>query len=239
MERAVVLAGGLGTRLKPLPVAFPKPLMPIGDTPILDIIVQQLRLAGVTRITMAVGHLAELIVAYFNDARFDDLAIDYSREPHPLGTAGPLTLIPNVQSRFLVLNGDVLASIDYRDLIRSHREAGAVATIASYKKELKIDLGVLEVDEGGTLRAYVEKPVHTYRVSMGIYVFEPEVLKFLAPGKRCDLPDLISRILDAGRPLHVYSFDGSWFDIGRPDDYAHAVEQSGTLLPSLISPDGR
>lgn len=233
-----MLAGGLGTRLKPLTVAFPKPLVPICDTPILDIIVQQLRLAGVPRITMAVGHLAELIVAYFDNGRFDDLTIDYSREPEPLGTAGPLTLIPDLQSRFLVLNGDVLTSIDYHDLIQSHVEADAVATIASYEKEIKLDLGVLDIDERDKLRAYVEKPVHTYRVSMGIYVFEPEVLKFLGPGERCDLPELVGRILGAGKRLHVYPFKGVWFDIGRLDDYVRAVEEFETLRP-LILPEAR
>ena len=232
----MVLAGGRGTRLAPLTVAFPKPLVPIGDVPILDILVRQLQAAGVERITMAVGHLAELIMAYFS-GRAPGVAIDYSREEHPLGTAGPLTLVPDLDERFLVMNGDVLCSIDYRDLVRRHVESGALATVAAYPKRVKSDLGILEVDATGQLRAYHEKPTHTYTVSMGIYVFEPAVLELLTPGERCDLPDLISRMIEARKPLNVYAFDGYWLDIGRPEDYARAVEEFETLRPHLLPPE--
>jgi len=236
VRRAVVLAGGRGTRLAPLTVVFPKPLVPIGDVPILDILVRQLRAAGVARITMAVGHLAELIQAYFA-GRAAGVEIDYSREERPLGTAGPLTLVKDLDERFLVMNGDVLCSIDYRDLVRRHVESGAIATLAAFPKQVTSDLGILEVDDRGQLVAYHEKPTHTYTVSMGIYVFEPEVLELLVPGERCDLPDLVSRILEARKPLNVYPFDGYWLDIGRPEDYARAVDEFDALRPHLLPPD--
>ena len=221
----------------PLTVAFPKPLVPIGDVPILDILVRQLEAAGVERITKAVGHLAELIMAYFSGGN-RGVAIDYSREDQPLGTAGPLTLVPDLDERFLVMNGDVLCSIDYNDMVRRHVESGACATVAAYTKQVQSDFGVLEVDERGQLLAYHEKPTQTVTVSMGIYVLEPEVLELLAPGERCDLPDLVSRILGAHKPLYVYPFDGYWLDIGRPEDYARAVEEFDELRPRLLPGSG-
>jgi NDP-mannose synthase len=243
VQRAIVLAGGRGTRLKPFTFAFPKPLVPIGDTPILDIIVQQLQASGISRITMAVGHLAELIMAYFDNGRFQDVTIDYCRESEPLGTAGPLTLAKELDERFLVLNGDILTSIDLADLVKRHVEARALATIASFTKQVTMDLGVLDVDERGHLRAYVEKPTHTYMVSMGVYVFEPAVLGFLTPGVRCDLPTLIERILASGEKLFVYPFSGQWLDIGRPEDYARAIDEFEALrshfLPASSPSDRR
>lgn len=238
VTRAVILAGGKGTRLAPFTFAFPKPLVPVGDTPILDVIVRQLAHAGVKHITMAVGHLAELIMAYFSSKQYPGLRIDYSREEAPLGTAGPLSLIEDLDETFLVLNGDILASLDFQHLIAHHQAGNGCATIASYRKELKIDLGVLEVDEDGRLRGYREKPVYDFRVSMGVYVFEPKVLTLLRGGERCDLPDLVIRILAAGQNLLVYPFDGFWLDIGRPEDYARAVEEMDKLRPLLFPATG-
>lgn len=225
IERAVILAGGRGTRLKPFTFAFPKPLMPIGETPILEIIVRQLEAAGVRRVTMAVGHLAELIAAYFASQPRNGLQIDYSREPAPLGTAGPIALIDDLDAPFFVMNGDILTTLDYRDLAAFHARSGAIATIASYRKAQPIDLGVLEVGSDGRLLRYVEKPNHEFLVSMGIYAFQPEVRHYIEQGTRLDLPDLINRLLAARAPLAVYAFDGRWLDIGHADDYARALEE--------------
>jgi NDP-sugar pyrophosphorylase family protein len=221
--RAVILAGGRGTRLAPYTVAFPKPLMPLGDVPILEIVVRQLRRSGFTHVTMAVGHLAELIEAFFgNGARFG-VKIDYSREERPLGTAGPLRRVSNLEDDFLVMNGDLLTDLDYGDLIRRHRDQHNDATIGVYQKEVKIDLGVLERDAEGRVIDYREKPTLKYEVSMGVYAFSKAVLDYI-PETYFDFPDLVLELIRRGRPIRGYSFEGLWLDIGRQEDYGKAVE---------------
>jgi len=229
-----VLAGGRGTRLQPFTIAFPKPLVPVGDHPIVEILLRQLKRAGVPRATLSVGHLAALVMAYFAQRPVDGLAIDYCHESEPLGTAGPLSLIPDLTERFLVLNGDLLTTLDFGDMVRAHVKSGAVATIGAYRREHQIDLGVLESDATGRLTGYIEKPTHSYQVSMGVYVFEPEVLSYLTRGERCDLPQLITRLMAAGQQVQLYPFDGYWLDIGRTEDYARAVDEYSTLRPLLL-----
>jgi len=223
--RAVILAGGKGTRLAPYTTVLPKPLMPIGDMPILELVLRQLKVAGIQRVTIAVGHLAELLRAFFGDGTRIGLKIDYSFEDTPLGTVGPLTLIEGLNETFLMMNGDVLTTLDYRDLIRHHRESGAVATIATRARDVKIDFGVLRFDPDGWLVDYSEKPTLQYFVSMGVYVFEPSILGRLKPAERLDFPDLIKMLLVEGKKVASYPFSGYWLDIGRPDDYARAVEE--------------
>jgi len=232
--RAVILAGGRGTRLRPYTTVFPKPLMPIGDMPILEIVIRQLRRAGITDIVMAVGHLAELLEAYFGDGSRLDVRIVYSREETPLGTAGPLALIPGLNETFLVMNGDVLTTIDYIALIAAHRRSGALSTIATHRRDVKIDLGVIETEASGRLTDYIEKPTYHYRVSMGIYVFEPAVLDYIPPGQRFDFPELILRLLRASQTVQSYPFDGYWLDIGRPDDYEQAIDEFERLKDQFL-----
>lgn len=221
--RAVILAGGKGTRLAPYTVAFPKPLMPLGDTPILEIVVRQLKHFGFTRITMAVGHLAELIQAFFGDGAKFGVRIDYSREDRPLGTAGPLKLINDLAGDFLVMNGDLLTDLDYGKLLRRHREQANDATIGVYGRDVKIDLGVIERDEEGRIVDYREKPVLTYDVSMGVYAFSSAILEHI-PDDTFDFPDLVLEMIRRGRTVRSYPFDGLWLDIGRQEDYGRAVE---------------
>jgi len=223
--RAIILAGGKGTRLLPYTTVLPKPLMPVGDMPILEVVLRQLKAAGFDHATMAVGHLAELLRAFFNDGARFGLSIDYSMEHKPLGTVGPLTLIPNLSSTFLMMNGDVLTTLNYADLIAHHRRSGAIATIATYLRQAKVDFGVIKADPSNRLTEYVEKPTHNYRVSMGVYVFEPEVLRYLNPGEYRDFPDLIRTLIAEGKDVVSYPFSGYWLDIGRPDDYARATEE--------------
>lgn len=225
--RAVVLAGGKGQRLRPYTTILPKPLMPIGDMPILEVVLRQLKAAGVTRVTMAVGHLAELLQAFFGDGHRFGLAIDYSFEEQPLGTVGPLTLIPGLKEEgtFLMMNGDILCTLDYQALIRCHRETGAAATIATYRREVKIDFGVIETASDGLLTGYVEKPSFEYEVSMGIYCFDSRVLGILRHNEFRDFPDLVRSLIAAGEKVASFPFDGYWLDIGRPDDYATAIEE--------------
>jgi NDP-mannose synthase len=221
--QAVILAGGQGRRLHPYTAVLPKPLMPIGDVPILEVVVRQLRRAGVTDITMAVGYLAELLMAYFGDGSKLGVHVRYSREEMPLGTAGPLSLVERPEQPFLVMNGDLLTTVDYRSLWDRHHERGAIATLATFRRDIKIDLGVIETDPEGWVSGYIEKPTYQYAVSTGIYVFEPAVLDYIPPQQRMDLPDLIRKLLASGERVATYPFEGIWLDIGRWEDYERAA----------------
>jgi NDP-sugar pyrophosphorylase family protein len=234
--KAVILAGGRGTRLAPYTTSLPKPLVPVGDRPIIDIIVHQLQSQGIVNITLAVGHLAELFIAHFGDGSRFGVRIEYSREQAPLGTAGPLGLVAGLSERFVVMNGDVLTDLDVRVMAARHAASGAVCTVAACPREVAIDLGVVEFDAANRLTAYREKPVHRYRASMGVYVMEPRVLDFVAPNTVLDLPDLMTRLVDAGEMVMVHPFDGYWLDIGSPPDYAKAVADLRDGRP-LLSPD--
>jgi NDP-sugar pyrophosphorylase family protein len=233
-RRAVLLAGGRGRRLAPYTAVLPKPLMPVGDVPILEIVIRQLARAGFVHITLAVGHLAELLMAYFGDGRKWGVRIEYSREETPLGTAGPLSLVESLDQPFLVMNGDLLTTLDYRALWEYHAGRGAITTLATYRRDTQIDLGVIETDEGGRVRDYIEKPVYHYTVSTGIYVFDPAVLAYIPRGERLDLPDLVLKLLAAGQEVVAFPFDGIWLDIGRPDDYEQAVAQFETHRSALM-----
>jgi NDP-sugar pyrophosphorylase family protein len=230
--RAVILAGGKGTRLMPLTENLPKPLVPVGGLPILEIIVRQLRHFGVTDLTLSVGHLHGLLESHFGDGSSWGVQIGYSHEAEPLGTAGPIALVDRLSDPFLVLNGDLLCSIDYGELIARHRESGAMVTVASYPKEVRIELGVLETD-GDRLTDYVEKPVILYRVSMGIYAMSPSVLSQIPKGQRFDLPDLIKRLIADGQRVNLYRFEGYWRDIGTMDEYALANDEFESVRRSL------
>jgi NDP-sugar pyrophosphorylase family protein len=223
--RAVILAGGKGTRLAPYTTILPKPLMPIGDMPILEIVIRQLVRRGFDDLTLAVGHLAELLMAYCGDGSKFGAKIDYSREESPLGTAGPIALVPNLDQTFLVMNGDLLTTIDYSEMLKYHRERGALATIACYQRDVKIDLGVIDVDPENWMVNYVEKPTYHYSVSMGIYIFEPAILEYIVQYQRLDLPELILKLIKDGKKVNVFKFDGYWLDIGRHDDYEQAIDE--------------
>jgi len=223
--RAVVLAGGRGTRLAPYTTVLPKPLMPIGDMPILEILLRQLQRSGIRRVTLAVGHLAALLESYFGDGARLGVSLDYSYEDEPVGTAGPLALVADLDRTFLVMNGDLLTTIDFGDLLRAHRSRGADVTVGLFEKRVAIDLGIVDTDASGRVTDYTEKPTLTYDVSVGIYAMEPSVLAHIEPSERLDLPDLVLRLIRAGADVHAYHFSGVWFDIGRPDDYMAASEQ--------------
>jgi NDP-sugar pyrophosphorylase family protein len=232
--KAVILAGGKGTRLKPYTAVFPKPLVPIDDMPIVEVVLRQLKFYGFTQVTMAVGHLAELLIAYFGDGSKLGLKIEYSKEEKPLGTTGPLALISGLTDTILVMNGDVLTMLDYRDLLAYHQQKGAVATIAMHERIVKIDLGVIETNANNDLINYIEKPSYHYRASMGIYVFEPAILRYIQPGERLDFPDLVHLLLQNGEKVVGYPYDGYWLDIGRPDDYEQAVEEFSRLRAEFL-----
>lgn len=235
--QAIVLAGGKGTRLRPYTTVLPKPLVPVGEKPICEIIVRQLVAAGFDRIVFAVSHLAELIQAFFGDGAKWGAQIRYSFEDPPLGTAGPIGVIDDLDDAFLVMNGDVLTDLDYAALMADHGRRGAIATLTTYRKDVPVTLGVVEVSPEGRLVKYTEKPTLQYQASMGIYVLSRRVLEFLPRGQRMDLPDLMQTLVQRGEHVHCHAFDGEWFDIGRPEDYEEALARYAEQ-PARFGPRG-
>ncbi len=231
--QAVILAGGRGRRLLPFTDRCPKPLVPLGETPILDTILRQLKHFGFTRVNLAVGHMAEMIQRYVRGGERYGLDVSYTFEAEPLGTAGPLALVEALEPRFLVMNGDLITSLDYRDLFAFHQRQGAVATIGTCPKLFQIDLGIVHANEQAQITDYIEKPSYTFQVSMGIYVFEATVLNYIEPNKYFDFPDLVKRLLAAGERVVSYPFDGYWMDIGNHCDYEKALEEYHSVKGSL------
>jgi NDP-sugar pyrophosphorylase family protein len=224
--RAVILAGGKGVRLRPFTANFPKPLVPIGDRPIIEILIERLIAFGIVDITLTVGHLAELIKAYFEHRRelTQRMTLRYVDEDEPSGTAGSLALVAGLDRTFVAMNGDLFTELDLDALVSFHRVQGAALTIAAHRRREKIDLGVLQCDDAHRVIGYREKPEYSYDVSMGIYVYEPTVLKFIEPRRYLDFPDLVLRLIAAGEKVCAMPCDCMWLDIGRPDDYAAAQE---------------
>ena len=241
MTRAVVLAGGLGMRLRPYTAVLPKPLMPIGDRPVLDVVVRQLHHHGFERITVATGYLAELIEAFFRDGSSYDVTIDYHREETPLGTAGAIATIEDLDRPFLVMNGDVITDLDYRALLNQHCSSGAIATIATITRDVQVSLGVLHFQDPHNrdrLTFYEEKPHFEFEASMGVYAFSPRVLSYMEPEEHLDFPDLIRRLLDAGELVCAYRSDCYWLDIGQHDDYEQALDEFERMKDRLLPGEG-
>jgi NDP-mannose synthase len=227
--KTVILAGGKGRRLAPFTTNFPKPLMPVGERPILEILLERLNAEGLSDVIIATGHLEELIRAYFGDGRKWGIQIAYSREDEPLGTAGPLDLVRDeLADTFLVVNGDTLSDIRFGDLIRHHVDSGAVATVALSRRTVFIDFGVVETDAEGRIVGWREKPSIDYLVSTGIYVFSPHALPLLPRGEFVNLPDFLFKLKGAGHRVSAYVHDGYWLDIGRPEDYERACRDIET-----------
>jgi len=226
--QAVILAGGRGRRLYPYTTVLPKPLMPIGDYPILEVILSQLERCGFDDIIISTGYLEGLIRAYLENRTPADHRVRFSHEEEPLGTIGPLHLIDGLDETFLVMNGDILTDINYLKLLDCHAERNALATIATYQRDTKIDFGVLEHDEHYRIRRFREKPVYHFDVSMGIYVFRREILEYVPKGAAFGFDDLMYALTDEGAEVYSYPFDGYWLDIGRPDDYMRAIEEFKT-----------
>lgn len=225
--KAVILAGGRGTRLAPYTSILPKPLMPIGERSILETVVDQLASHGFTDLTFCVGYLSHLIRAVFDTRSHPGVAISYVHEESALGTAGPLRLVEGLDGSFLLMNGDVLTTLDYRDFLRAHQESGNTLTVATSKRRIAIDYGVVSAhdsDDGlGVIDAWDEKPEFVTTVSMGIYALEPEATEHIPEGEYFDFPDLVRALLAAGETVGAYRFEGMWFDIGRKDDYEQAA----------------
>jgi len=223
--QAVILAGGKGTRLKPYTISFPKPLVPIGGYPILEIVIRQLAKAGFKRVIISTGHLAELIETYFGNGERWGVTIDYVREHKPLNTAGALKLLDVCDDNFLVMNGDILTTLDYRKLFELHVEKGFNATVSTITRQSKIDFGILKFGEDGLLKDYIEKPIYEFSVGMGIYVISKDCRELILEGEALGMPDLLLRITKTGGRVHCHQCDCYWLDIGRMDDYERAQEE--------------
>jgi len=223
--QAIILAGGKGRRLMPYTTVLPKPLMPIGDFSILEVILRQLKHAGFSKVTICTGYLHELIHAYLNSNKTLGLDISYTHEETPLGTIGPLRLIDDLDDTFLVMNGDILTDIDYTALIDAHRSKNAVATVATYQRDVHIDFGVLEKNTANRIISFREKPTFHFDVSMGIYVFSKRILDLVPENTPFGFDQLMYVLTEAKAPVFSYPHDGYWLDIGRPDDYARSIEE--------------
>jgi len=233
--KALILAGGKGRRLRPYTTTIPKPLMPIGDHAILEIVIKQLKYCGFDDIIMSIGHLGALLMAFFDDGNKYGVNIKYIKEENPLGTAGPLSLVRDeVEGPFLMMNGDVLTDLDYSDLMEYHKNKGNIATVALNRRVVNIDFGVTEVNEDNEIVGYKEKPVIDYLVSMGVYVFDKRILDYIEDDKYFDLPDLVNKLMESGETVNGYIFDGYWLDIGRHDDFERANREIKDIYSKLF-----
>ncbi|HLT89811.1 MAG TPA: sugar phosphate nucleotidyltransferase [Woeseiaceae bacterium] len=220
--KAVILAGGKGTRLRPLTAVFPKPLVPLGHRPVIEILLEKLKNSGLRDITISTGYLAELVMAVCGDGSKFGLSIRYAREEKPLGTAGPLGQMDLGSGTVIVLNGDLLTTLSFADVLRFHEQQGADVTIAVHRREVKIDFGVVDSDAEGAFTGFREKPVFDFEVSMGVNVLSAKARSLITPGEYLDMPDLILQVHAGGGKVCCFRHDGYWLDIGRMDDYAQA-----------------
>jgi NDP-sugar pyrophosphorylase family protein len=220
--RAVILAGGLGTRLRPYTTVIPKPLVPIGDQPVLEHIIRSLSRSGVDHVDLCVGHLGQLICVYLAHADMPpDLRLSFHWEPEPLGTAGALAAVPELEGTFIAMNGDVLTTLDYQTLVEYHLERDAALTVAMRGQRVDVDLGVID-SEDGLVRGYTEKPTLCFRASMGVYVFDARALRWLPEGQS-HIPELVLRLLAAGERVAAFESDADWYDIGTVGEYERAA----------------
>lgn len=232
--RAIILAGGKGTRLYPYTTLIPKPLVPLGGKySILEIVIMQLAQSGFNHITLAVNHLAHLIMSYFGDGSRFGVKLDYSVEEAELSTIGPLTLIKNLPENFLVMNGDILCDLNYKNFFDQHVQKQSQMTVSSFRRNVKIDFGVLQYDQSGMLTAFQEKPSHNFDVSMGIYCMQRSVIEALPPGHPYGFDNLMLDGLANQKNINIIPFSGYWLDIGRPDDYQYADENFSSLATKL------
>ena len=223
--RAVILAGGKGTRLRPLTAVFPKPLVPLGNKSVVEILLRRLAASGLIDITICTGYLSELIHAVCGDGSKFGLRIEYVSEDEPLGTAGPLSLIPNLTDPFIVMNGDLLTTLDFGRMIDFHRTEQADFTLGLFPREVKIDFGVIELNGNGNFNGYREKPSYNFEVSMGVNVLSPSVVRHIKKLERLDMPELVLQVHRSGGRVACYREPCRWLDIGRMDDYAQAQEE--------------
>jgi NDP-sugar pyrophosphorylase family protein len=233
--QAVILAGGKGTRLRPYTTEIPKPLVPVGEHPIIEILLTQLRRSGVEKVTLAVNHLAHLIEAVLGDGRRFDLDLRYSMEDRVLSTVAPLRLVKDLPDDFLVVNGDILTDLDFGLLFQYHLEQGAKLTVATHRRTDRIDYGVFETDADGAVLSFQEKPEYRFNVSMGVYVFSKDLVDCIPKDSAFGFDDLVYTMLSERQRIQTFPFDGFWLDIGRLDDYER-VNRNPEIIARLLEP---
>ena len=222
--QAIILAGGKGARLRPYTTVLPKPLMPLGEFPIAEIVVRQLRRFGITNITISTGHLAELIEAFFGNGKRWGVKISYVRENIPLGTAGAVRLVNNLEDDFLAINGDVLTDIHFGELLKFHKKKENIATITIKERKVVTDFGVIETSARGELADYIEKPQHKSFVSTGMYILNKQCKEYIRPRESLGMPELMLRMKNAGETINCFKTNALWLDLGRVDDFEAAQE---------------
>ncbi len=232
--RAIILAGGKGVRLRPLTSVLPKPLVPLGERPILEILMRRLGAFGLRDITLCTGYLSELIMAVCGDGSRYGLDIRYTTEDEPLGTAAPLARVEDLSDTVIVMNGDLLTTLDFSKMIEFHRARKADFTIGVHRRDVRIDFGVVQSDDKGRFAGFIEKPTYHYEVSMGVNVIERSVIEGIARDEYLDMPDLIQRVHDDGGHVALYREDCYWLDIGRMDDYEKAQEVFAEMEDQLL-----
>ena len=228
MTLAVLMAGGKGMRLRPYTTILPKPLLPVKDKPIIEIILKKLEKENFEKVIITVGHLASLIQTYISQLKLN-LEIEYFIEEKPLGTIGSLkNLEKKLPENFIVINSDILTDLKFKDFLKFHIENNKILTIATYTREVKIDFGIIEMDKNKTVKNYIEKPVLKYKVSMGIYAFKKEIVKFI-PKQKFDFPQLVKKLLENKEKIQVYEHKGFWLDLGRKEDFEKIIKMNVSI----------
>ena len=231
---AIILAGGQGSRLRPYTTVLPKPLMPVGDGPIIELLIKQLRSHQFSKIDISVGYLSGLIKSYCGNGNQWNCKINYIHEKKPLGTSGAIKLVKDKKNSFLVTNGDVLTDIDFKKLFNQHKKSGNILTVAVFNKKIKHKLGVINIDNYNCIKEYKEKPTSNFLVSMGIYCCSPKILDFITKNKKFDLPDLVHKLIKNNLPVGTYHHKGKWLDIGNHEDYEIAQKNYNSLKKSIF-----
>jgi len=236
--KALILVGGKGTRLKPYTTVIPKPLLPVGDLPILEIILLQLKAAGVDEVILAVGHMAHLFESFFQDGARFGIKISYSYEDKPLGTAGAVAFVlDDLGDDFIVMNGDLLTTLNYKKMFMLHQKRAAAATIATFNREIKIDFGVIEFDSSQMLKTYTEKPSYSFNLGMGVNILNADIASnFLVKDEYLDMPDLMLKIQSQGHAVYCHNEDCFWLDMGSHTDYQEANEVFEKMKNEFLPP---
>ena len=222
--QAIVLAGGKGSRLRPYTTVLPKSLVPVCETPIAEVIIRQLKFYGINNIDIATGHMSDLIKAYFKNGSNLGVNIKYVEEKEPLGTAGAIKLVKNLADDFLVINGDTLTDMDFKELLKSHKKNKSMATISIKRRTVKTDFGVVESDSNGNFINYIEKPTYRTDVSLGVNILKKECQKYIKKNERIDMPDLLLRLQSKDKKVSCYKTNKTWLDLGRPEDLHSAQD---------------